>query len=180
MEFPKVAPPPEKTGKDFLTGTVGNQDKMSPYRTPSSHSVYHDLSEVINHKPFNAWYPQSYTPVPSYFKDHGFTPYFNPKEEDDYAYGALTIAGMIELTSLNSSWRLDRDQDIEVVIGIVEQYSEVLKVHASSSYHQAYLQRIEYFLRKMYEVRDRLYHRTGRANPYRVDIVEVIKSLLRK
>ena len=55
-------------------------DPMDPYTLPTSDNNYDNVTDVINRKPFAAVYPQSYTPIPNYFKRFGYAPFYQPGE----------------------------------------------------------------------------------------------------
>lgn len=95
---------------------------MSPYAQVKSSTNFTDIADVMNRKQFTAYYPQTYAPVSNYFVAYGYQPYFNPGSGEDYARGALTIAGMVELCANDISFRIDRDTDVYVVKGIAQEY----------------------------------------------------------
>lgn len=135
-------PPPQPVWNQHLKGIMG-ADPMSPYRLPNSYLDYKDITEVVNNKPFAAIYPQSYTPVPQYYRDFNITPYFNPSEDEDYARGALTIAGMVELTANNQPWSLRRTEDLQRVYDIATSYLDQIAEYTQTD------KSLENYARKM-------------------------------
>lgn len=170
---PKVVDP-----KDFITGVAGN-DPMSPYSVPSSKMVFDNITDVMNEKGFAAVFPQSYTPVPWYFQRFNIVPYFNPGEDSDYAKGSLTIAGMIELSNNGQPWALQREQDIEMVIMIAEQYLKAIDHRPDDPRLSAYSVRVRRFLQLMERGRSRMYKRQGKINPNAIDFLAILKKILR-
>lgn len=168
----------EKEDHRIHISGVNGVDPMSPYDPPQSQLQFKNITEVINKKSFTANFPQSYTPIPGYFKRHGITPYFNPGEDSDYARGALTVAGMIELTSNNQPWQLVRDQDVDLVILIAETYLNTIKTAMSDPNIREYAQKVKKFLDLMEEGRTRQYVRQGKINPYALDFMAILKKLL--
>jgi hypothetical protein len=161
LEKKDEEPPPE----EFRVG-VCRKDTMNPYIPPVSKTSYRSVDDYINTKGFAAIFPQSYTPVSDYFKEYNVNPYYSPTEEEDYARGSLTIAGMIELTDRKQTWRLCRDEDVEVVIEVLTTYrdrmSNILanKPDANVVYKK-YLLKVNKLLDLLDTVRDRMYRRHG-------------------
>lgn len=175
--LPKIEPP-QNDPREHLPGIMGN-DPMSPYSRPTSQAYFHDIAEVINKKPFKATFPQSYTPVSTYFTKNGITPYFNPGPDSDYAKGMITVAGMIELTNQGKPWALERDQDIELVITIAQQYLDVVKSYMNDQRIRAYAGRVERFLAVMEQGRSRMYRRHGKLNPFAIDFAALLRRFIR-
>lgn len=170
---PKVEPPVAP----HIQGVLGI-DPMSPYALPKIKTKYKNITDVINHKSFHAVYPQSYTPVSNYFRTFGYTPYFSPGEDVDYAKGAITIAGMIELTISNQPWKLERDQDIELIMKIAETWLDQVGPYGEHDQSiKSYATKVRLFLDVMEKGRRRMYKRTGRELPAR-NLMEFIQSLL--
>lgn len=163
-------PPPKPSSMGW------RRDPMSPYDMPYTPDHYTDLSDIMNNRPFLAVYPQSYTPVSKFFvepisEDHpetaGRAPFFEPHEGEDYARGALTIAGMVELNANHIAWELVRDQDLEEVEAIASAYYEELKTLGDKNdlSIKAYLQRLANFLNVMQDGIARMKRRTGQQAP---------------
>lgn len=134
-----------------LPGRITAQDPMSPYTPPVSGYKFTDISDIINHKQYKGSYPQSYAPVPDYFRKFGISPYYEPEDFNDYSRGALTISTMIELTCNNQPWKLDRDQDIAEVYQYAKTYYEALKNpdYANNKSIQAYKEKVVIFLKRL-------------------------------
>lgn len=146
--------------------TILQEDLMSPYRNPESKLVFDSIADEINTRSFKAVYPQSYTPIPRYFTDFNITPYFSPGEDTDYAHGAITIAGMIDLVSMNRPWALENVDDFTTIINLVTQYYEYISKSTNKSITD-YRQRVEKFLRVMEKGRVRAYRRIGKMDVLR-------------
>ena len=168
-----VAPPPN------LSKGVTAYDPMSPYEYRPTKEYFSNLAEIINEKSFHGSYPQSYTPVPEYFKKHGYSPYYDPEEFMDYARGALTIANMIELTANNQPWKLDRVQDMYLIRSIVEQYRAQMNLPTvvDDVRVKAYKQRVELFLRRLNKSIN-IYEHANHKNVKTETILDKLKKLL--
>ena len=134
-----------------LPGRITAQNPMSPYTPPVSGYKFTDISDIINHKQYKGSYPQSYAPVPEYFRKFGISPYYEPENFNDYACGVLTIATMIELTVNNQPWKLERDQDIAEVYQYAKTYYEALKNpdYENNKFIQAYKEKVVKFLKRL-------------------------------
>lgn len=144
-ETPLVKPEPIRN--IHLKGVTA-YDPMSPYTPPETPKKFSTITDVINNKFFKGCYPQSYTPVPEYFRRYGISPYYDPEDFTDYARGALTIANMIELTFNDQPWKLDRIQDIPLILAIVEDYYAQMRLPGISEdiSVKAYRAKVEKFL----------------------------------
>lgn len=156
------------------------QDPMSPYTNPESQLVFNSIAEEINKRSFKAVYPQSYTPIPAYFAESNITPYFNPGEDVDYAHGAITIAGMIDLVAMKSPWALERVEDFDTIISLVVRYREQLsRLSDNSRQIKEYLLKVDRFLAVMERGRLRAYRRIGKIEILRSkDIKYFLKDLI--
>ena len=173
-------PPEEKERPDHrrhLFGVNGT-NSMSPYEIPSSITYFKSIADVMNKKGFNASFPQSYSVVPGYFRRFNITPYFNPGPDSDYARGSLTIAGMIELCENDQPWQLERDQDIDLVIVIAEQYLDSVQNVLSDPRMREYAQKVQRFLKIMRRGQEKVAIRTGKLNPNAIDFVRVLKKMI--
>lgn len=182
-KLPENAPPPvykTKRVSDNFTGIMGT-DPMSPYDINETAGDYKSITEVMNRKGYSATYPQSYTPIHNYFRNNGIAPYFNPGEDADYASGRLSIAGMIELTATKQPWALTRDQDIEEVIYIAEQYLNVITSGhcANDPTFKEYAAKVRNFLTVMDHIRDKMYKRNGKEHIIGGQLIKLIKKLVR-
>lgn len=158
--------------------SILQQDPMSPYDNPHSQLVFESISDEINKRSFKAVYPQSYTPVSSYFTENGITPYFSPGEDVDYAHGAITIAGMIDLVSMGKPWALERVEDFDIIIERTLQYRDLLQHHKSNTATQ-YLAKVNRFLAVMEKGRLRAYRRIGKVDVLRSkDIKYFLKDFI--
>lgn len=153
------------------------KDGMSPYDRVSSPSHFTDITDVVNRKQFSAYYPQSYAPVPNYFVAFGYQPYFNPGSGEDFAYGALTIAGMVELCANNISFRIARDTDVYVVKGIAEQYLDSIR-GIKNDQITAYATKVTKLISKLDQAIAIIETRTGRTRSV-VSISEILKKLIK-
>lgn len=106
---------PRKHFKCFL-----NPDNCS-YRLPRSHD-FRTLEDILNYKPFRAYYPQSMIDIPAYFSNNNIEPFHEIRPIDDYAYGVATIAQMVVMTSNDMYWRLERSEDLPEIIDYLERY----------------------------------------------------------
>lgn len=154
---PDTRQPPRNMNLKGMTA----YDPMSPYEPPHTPDRFETITDVINNKSFKGSYPQSFTPVPEYFKKYGISPYYDPEDFTDYARGAFTIANMIELTFNNQPWQLSREQDIPVIIEIVEQYYEQMQQPgvADDIAVKAYKTKVEKFLNVMRKANKRTIHK---------------------
>lgn len=124
-----------------------NVDPMSPYEIPHTPPEYKDLTEVMNNRGFAAIYPQTYTPIPDYYRKFNIPPYFNPGEGDDWARGSLTIAGMIELTTNQQPWMIRRIEDLDVIYQITTEYLERISPFVNTNTRvRVYVGKIKLFL----------------------------------
>lgn len=173
-------PPEEKPLPDHRRHIPGvnGVDPMSPYDIPSSILQYSSIADVMNKKGFDASFPQSYSVVPGYFRRFNITPYFNPGADSDYAHGSLTIAGMIELTENDQPWQLSRDQDIDLIITIAEQYLDSIQGVLSDPRMRDYSQKVHRFLKVMRRGQERVSIRTGKVNPNAIDFARILKKML--
>ena len=170
----QTRPPEEKKIISIL-----RQDPMSPYTNPQSQLVFESITEEINKRSFKAVYPQSYTPVSPYFTENNITPYFNPGEDIDYAHGAITIAGMIDLVSMNKPWALERVEDFDPIIDLASQYRDLLSKHNKSNSATQYLVKVNKFLTVMEKGRLRAYRRIGKIDVLRSkDIKYFLKDFI--
>lgn len=169
---------PRRRQPNYSKGVTA-YDPMSPYEYIPPKQVFTDLAEVINEKSFHGSYPQSYTPVPEYFKKYGYSPYYDPEEFTDYARGALTIANMIELTANDQPWKLDRIQDLYLIKEIVDRYYSQMNLPsvANDIRVKAYKQRVEMFLRRLNKAIAIHEHRTGRSVEKESIIHRILKLL---
>lgn len=159
--------------------SILRQDPMSPYQNPVSQMIFSSIAEEINKRSFKAVYPLSYTPVSPYFTENGITPYYNPGEDIDYAHGAITIAGMIDLVNSNRPWALENTEDFDIIINIVVQYRDLLSAHANNKDQKSYLIKVNKFLAVMEKGRLRAYRRIGKLDTLRSkDIKYFFKDLV--
>lgn len=164
------APPPSTS--------LLKDDPMSPYRYPESKLVFSSISDEINTRSFKAVYPQSYTPVPRYFTEFNITPYFSPGEDTDYAQGAITIAGMIDLVSLKQPWALVNVSDFDVIINLTSQYYDIISKSHDKNIVE-YCKRVEKFLSVMEVGRLRAYRRIGKMDVLRSkDLKYMLQDLI--
>ena len=178
--LPAVPRDPPPDSRRFLKGVMG-VDSMSPYTLPSSQTVFKSIADVVNNKGFPAIYPQSYTPIPEYYRKYGITPYFNPGEGEDYAKGSLTVAGMIELTVNGQPWALQRDQDLELVRIIAERYYASIEPFTKDNIQiKAYAANVQLFLKTVRKGLDRLAKRTGKSLPSDNDLFRILGKMLVK
>ena len=172
-------PPVEKEPEDYrvhLKGVNGT-DGMSSYNLPSSNIRYKNITDVMNKKPFSASYPQSYTPVAGYFRKFGIAPFFSPGADSDYAYGSLTIAGMVELTENKQPWQLARDQDIGLILHIAKEYLDSLRGAMNNPTVANYARKVDRFIQVMESGYTRMRLRKGETT-LGSDFVSVLKRLL--
>lgn len=172
--------PDEPEKPNPYAGFVGilGKDSMSPYDVPSSPSMFKNITDVMNRKGFKANYPQSYTPVPNYFREHGISPFFD-QSYDDWARGSLTIAGMIELTSNGQPWQLvDPEKDIDVVMAVAKAYLDAIDNLPGTPALRLYAEKVRNFLNMMEEGRTRMYKRQGKINPHAIDLAAILNRLL--
>lgn len=135
-------------------------DPMDPYTLPTSDNNYDNVTDVINRKPFAAVYPQSYTPIPNYFKRFGYAPFYQPGEGEDYAHGAITIAGMIELSNNGLPWALKHDEDYDIIIASVEAYiAGAMEANSQDLKVRAWVKNMQRFLKIMKKGRERMWRR---------------------
>ena len=153
--------------RSVVKTSILRDDPMSPYRYPESKLIFDSITDEINSRSFKAVYPQSYTPIPRYFTDFNITPYFSPGEDMDYAHGAITIAGMIDLVSMKQPWALENVTDFDTIIQITNKYYDLISKTENRSIAE-YRQRVERFLRVMEKGRLRAYRRIGK--------IDVLKS----
>ena len=150
---------------------------MSPYERVSSPSQFTDIADVVNRKQFSAYYPQTYAPVSNYFVAYGYQPYFNPGSGEDFAYGALTIAGMVELCANDISFRIDRDADVYVVKEIAEQYLSTIR-DIRDRQIVLYAKKVEKLILKLLQAISIIEKRTGVTRSV-VPIEEILKKLIK-
>lgn len=108
-----------------LTGVL-NPD-ATPYRLPKSYTKYTDIVDCLRHKQYTAYYPQSFVTLPKYFIDENIDPYFSAKPWDDYALGAITIEGMVQLNSNGIPWLLGDPKFIPEIIHYASIYRTTLE-----------------------------------------------------
>ncbi len=170
---------PQPSPKEGIKGCMGD-DPMSPYRIPSSQIVFTSIEDIINKKPYSAMFPQSYTPIPAYFLRFGITPYFNPMEYEDFAYGKLTIAGMIDLTCNNQPWVLERDQDFDEIIALTRHYLNQIENLDQNNKMKLQKNRLNMFLKVMYEGRSRMCKRRNLVDTGPKALTKILNKLIRK
>ena len=156
---------------DSLGNVAKRMSPMYPYVIPKSKLKYTTLADVVNNKPFKGFYPESFGNVSDYFLNSGISPYYEVVDDLDYAPGVFTISTMIELTCSGRKWALARDEDIDYVILIAEQYQESLMstiVPTDNSpdmtRRKNYAAKLSKFLNAMYKARKRYEHRTGKVS----------------
>lgn len=147
----------ENADKDYrmhLTGVL-NPDS-TPYRLPKSHGEYKNIVEVLEYKPYTAYYPQSFVALPRYFSDENIEPYFSPKPWDDYALGTITISGMIQLNANGIPWLLGDLSKIDEIIRYTDIYYTVINDGTVATSHVQYVRNIVAdFLQEMKDGADR-------------------------
>ena len=141
--------------KEQKIPTILQNDPMSPYINPVSKLTFTSLTDEINTRSFKAVYPQSYTPVSRYFTETNTTPFFNPGIDSDYAKGAITIAGMIDLVYLKQPWALVNIEDFNIIINLTTQYLQLFTKENNTSNN--YKPRVERFLSVIEKGRIRAY-----------------------
>jgi hypothetical protein len=146
-----------------------NWSSMSAYQIPESKTRFKSLADVINNRQFIGYYPESFGSMANYFHDNGISPYYEIIPGGDYAKGALTINTMIELTVAQVKWRLEREQDVGLVMGICEEYKKqltpVLRPNSSNvnDIHViAYYNKLEKFLTQLYKYAKRIEKKIGK------------------
>lgn len=152
-----------------LATTIRNRWKAdSSYDIPKSTLTFRSLADVVNNKQFGGYYPESYGTVADYFQNKGISPYYEIVPGGDYAKGTLTINTMIELTNNNVKWRLAREQDVGLIIGICEAYQGQLKqvlrpdsTNITDIHRRAYYTKLNKFLDRMYQYAKIMQKRTG-------------------
>lgn len=103
--------------------SVFENDPMSPYKVPRTRDTpYVDVVDVIRNKPFKAIYPESFAPVPDYYRENNIPVPYEPVPGSDYARGSLTIDDMLELVSMDQPWALERSQDMQIIRDILQEY----------------------------------------------------------
>lgn len=101
---------------------------MSPYELPKSHSKYYlDPEDVFVNLQFKAIYPESYGPIPDYYRRFGVDSYYEPIPGSDYSRGVLTIETMMELMLNDQPWALQDPRDMDIIINILNDYIEMCK-----------------------------------------------------
>ena len=140
------------------------EDPMSPYKIIESKMAFQDVADEVNTRSFKAVYPQSYTPVHRYFTENKIDPYFSPGEDADYAHGAITIAGMIDLVYMRAPWALVNVEDFDTILDIAQRYYQVLCSSHDNRRVAEYKQRVEKFLVVMEKGRLRAYRRVGKID----------------
>lgn len=170
----------QKANKKFATGGIRRSYEGSyPYEVPCSKLVFKDISDEINTRGFHATYPQSYTPIPNYFLHFKVDPFFSPTEDEDFARGSVTIAGMIEMTDMKMPWRLSRDEDIPIIIELVERYvANMAPFAASSLLVKAYLIKCNKFLEIMRAGQRRMLRRRKDIKPS-INFLNILQKLTR-
>lgn len=163
--------------RKHLTGILGI-DPMSPYTKPRSVTQFTDIADVINRKQYTAYYPQTYAPVSNYFIEYNIQPYFNPGSGEDYARGAITIAGMIELVANELPLKIERDQDLDEIIKLAQAYLDSISEIRDPHYKQ-YAKRTQHFVAVMTEARDKMLVRNGQTLPNSPSILDIIKRLVK-
>ena len=135
-----------------------NWSSMSAYEIPVSRISFKSLADLVNNRQFTGYYPESFGTVANYFHKTGISPYYEIIPGGDYAKGALTINTMIELTMAGVKWRLEREQDIGLVMGICEEYKKQLKsvlrpnsTNVHDIHVSAYYAKLEKFLTEVYK-----------------------------
>ena len=171
----KPVPPDVPTTHYGATG----YDPMSPYPVITSRVRYANIADVINNKGYPAVYPQSYTPVPDYFKRFNITPYFNPGEDVDYAKGSLTIAGMVDLNSMKAPWSLQREQDIAEVLELARAYNRTLTSLVNVDMKvKAYIPRLQALIKVLEKGYKRVLKKHGKLE-LSSDIVDLLRRMVR-
>lgn len=179
LQQPKKYQPDPPKPKVNITGVMGD-DPMSPYKIPKSIGQFTCLADVMNRKGFAAVFPESYAPVSNYFVAYNIEPYYNPGSDIDYAPGALTIAGMVELTATGQPWALQRAQDIPIVQEIATKYLlELEQVQTTDPKILAYIKRLHVFL-KVVDKANRARIRREGGHPVTPDtsIAQIVANLL--
>ena len=160
-------------------GVLG-KDGMSPYDVPSSPAMFKNVTDVMNRKGFKANFPQSYTPVPNYFRENGITPYFE-QSIDDWARGSLTIAGMIELTANGQPWQLVHPEtDLDVIMAVAKAYLDAVDNMPATPALRNYAEKVRSFLNQMEDGRTRMYLRQGKINPHAIDLAAILNRLFNR
>lgn len=149
-----------------MKGRITAIDPMSPYTPPVSPTGFTGISDIINRKQYSGMYPQSYGPVPEYFRKFGLTPYYEPESFNDFAHGVMTIATMIELTFNNQPWKLDREQDIKEVYELSKQYYTAISdpKYDNISSIKIYREKMSKFNKVLSKSVDKIYHRDKKFN----------------
>lgn len=138
-----------------LTGVL-NPDNTS-YRLPKSHGRFKDILDVLLHKQYTAYYPQSFVALPNYFTDSGIDPYFSPKPWDDYALGAITIAGMIQLNANSIPWILGDADKVGEILDYTRTYLSLVVDSGDTSVRAKQIQfQLTDFIKEMQEGADRI------------------------
>lgn len=155
---------------------VNGYDPMSPYTLPESLPPLTNPADLMNKKGFMAYYPQSYTPIPNYFRDNNITPFFDPSTNDDESRGMLTIAGMVELLDMGQPFTICRDQDIDEIIFIAEHYLSHMS-HLNDRQVAVYLPKVEKLLNHLKLASKKLANKHGGQTPIRPDLAEILKRI---
>lgn len=154
-------------------------DPMSPYRRPRSR-VYVDetIVDTVNTKQYKAFFPESFTFVPRYFKENNLVPFYKPISDAEYSKGVLTIAGMIELTDNNIPWRLYHDDDFDDILNIINEYREYL-LSANNKNKQVvlYLGKVDRFIDEITRAKERMFSRVYKRRML-TNFSDIIKSLI--
>lgn len=173
---------PKPKEPDSLGNVAKRVSSMYPYVIPKSKLTYTTYADVVNNKPFKGFYPESFGKVSDYFLNSGISPYYEVVDDLDYGPGVLTINTMIELTCCGRKWALARDEDIDYVILITEQYQqsllETIDYKDSSPdmvRRRNYSNKVSRFLDAMYKARKLHEYRTGKKS-----FTEGLQDLLAK
>lgn len=174
VKTPFPDPHEEPSWRDKLKG-VNGIDRMSPYCLPTSAAMYNDLAEAINKKAFLARFTQAYTPIAGYFRKFNITPYFDPGENPGMSLGMITIAGMVELVTMNEPFQLMRDQDFDTIITLAQTYYDHI-IKFNNQKLQLYAKRMQPFMKIVREGRARMLRRTGQADT-KMDFVQILERI---
>ena len=175
-----MGPPPPKVVMPVRASYVSdcNNNPMSPYVVPHTRSQpYEDVVDVIRHKAFKAYYPESYAPVHQYYLENNITPPYVPIDGSDYAAGSITIDGMIDLVLNDQPWALERSEDIETILTILDEYIRVMTPYDNDKKVRISLQNVGKLRNILEAGKRRAMKRRGKITGMTLSIFDILKRL---
>lgn len=141
---------------------INPENPMSPYAPQRSPKI-RNITDMMNKKWYDAVYTQNYAPIPAGYLNHQYVkagprgreqlidfgqvaPIYTATKGTEQAYGALTIAGMLDLLDQNDDFTLVHPSDMIEIRSVCQNYFDIVLKKTKSQVGIAYGEKIKAFI----------------------------------